>query len=94
MRESFTAMTGNRSTPAASIDLRRITPVVVSSVEARTPFTTASRAAGSSPVAHSRSTGCRSSYRSSPIMWSAPTTSAPSSIVTSGRCWSAARMWR
>src|SRR5207249_3773889 len=91
--ESFTAITGNCSTPSRAIALRRMTPVVVSSVEPTTPVTSALRSPPERVSTQRRTGGARSSSRLRAIMCNAPTKSAPSSMVTSGRCASAARMW-
>src|SRR5207247_787188 len=84
--ESFTAITGNCSTPSRAIALRRMTPVVVSSVEPTTPVTSALRSAPERVSTQRRTGGARSSSRLRAIMCNAPTKSAPSSMVTSGRC--------
>ena len=53
MSDSFTATTGKRSTPSFSM-ARRITPVVVSSLEPSTPSTRARRSSAVRVEAHSR----------------------------------------
>ena len=91
--ESLTATMGNWRMPSLAIALRRMTPVVVSSVEPRTLATSAFRSAWLRVSTHFRIGGARSSSRLSAIMWSEPTRSAPSSWVMSGPNASAAAMW-
>jgi hypothetical protein len=90
---SLTATTGNFRTPAFSIALRRMTPVVVSSVPPRMPSKRALRSTAERPLAHCRTTGSTSASRPSARKSSDDTRSAPSSIVMCGAWARAARMW-